>query len=191
MSRGSLAALVLVALTGCHRMYEIRGEIIVAPSAVRKGGVPAFICAGHGGPLASSGIYGQPAYRSSAAGITVLCQPPVAPVSFILEESIYYGSVPRRAHVYAWLVRAPAADVLCKNASADGTITLDYDALDRLVMPVEAAKPWHHRSPATRLCGQNPRREDPLAFAITFDPDNKSWNEKGGTWTERRTLRID
>jgi hypothetical protein len=104
MSRDSLAALALVALTGCHRMYELQGEIIVAPGAVRKGCAPAFICAGHGGPPASSGIYGTACLPPLHRGHHRACEPPVAPVSFTLKESLYYGSVPRRAHVYAWLV---------------------------------------------------------------------------------------
>jgi hypothetical protein len=95
MSLASLIALALVILSGCHRMYDIRGEVVVSPGAVARAGVPALVCTGHGGPLETSGVYGGRASRLSSIGATLFCAPPAAPVSFVLYESIYYGWLPR------------------------------------------------------------------------------------------------
>jgi hypothetical protein len=70
-----------------------------------------------------------------------------------------------------------AAQTLCAQPAPDGTISVDRDTLERLM--------------TSAPCWRKPERDNPMAFAITFDPDHKSWKEEGGTWTEQRTLRIE
>jgi hypothetical protein len=191
MTRTTTIALwtLLICLMGCHRMYEIRGDIVVAGSGLQKSHLPSVLCQGRGGPLESSGIYGRPVSRNER-NATIFCVAQSADYVFPLRESIYYGSIPRRPHVYAWLAPVPAAVDVCKGA-AGPSVEVDIKELDRLMSPDDAAKPFHERAPVTWPCGEKPAREMPMDFAVTFDPDRKTWTDKGGgTWIEQRTLRI-
>jgi hypothetical protein len=182
--------LFLLVLDGCHRSYVIQGEIVVAPDAPARVRQPSLLCVGNGGALQSSGVWGHPASANEeAAEGTLFCGRPAKAVSFPLRESIYYGSVPQRAHVYAWLFPVPRAQDLCARAGTP-MIKLDIATLDRLISPGEADKPPQQRAPSGRPCGQNPTQEMPMDFAVTFDPDHKTWTEEDAGWIERRTLHI-
>jgi len=141
--------------------------------------------------LETSGVYGRPAGRAkhSSEG-TIFCGPSPQEVEFPLYESIYYGSIPRRAHVYAWFAPVPAAAELCAEGG-EPTIQVDQATLDRLMSPDDAGKSPGERAPVSYPCGRNPTLDMPMAFAVTFDPANKTWSEAGARWIERRDLRIE
>ncbi len=189
--RTPMFLLMIVLGTGCHRLYVIRGNIVVvAQESAHEDALPAVLCSGHGGPLETSGVYGSPVVSSESREATIFCRRPSEPMTFSLHESIYYGSVPRRAHVYSWLAPVPGAKDICTRAEGPA-VKIAYRDLDQLMSPVESKKPPNERTLVGRPCGETPKRSMPLAFAITFDPKNRTWvEESGGVWIEERSLRI-
>jgi hypothetical protein len=181
-----------VGTSACHRLYEIQGTIQVATSAVRKARLPSVLCSGPGGSLETSGVHGHPTERAQAHGgspaALIFCSEPRAGETIPLRESIYYGSLPRQAHVYAWLAPVPAAESLCAEFKTD-VVEVDRHALYRLRLVTQAAT--HHGDPSWP-CGNKPSTGEPMSFAVTFDPDHKTWEEQDrGRWIERRALRIE
>jgi hypothetical protein len=181
-----------VVTSACHRLYEIQGTIQVAPSAVRKARLPSVLCSGPGGSLETSYVHGHPTERAQERSVSpvamIFCSEPQVGETFPLRESIYYGSLPRQAHVYAWLAPVPAAESLCSEFKTD-VVAVDRDALYRLKLVTQAAT---HRADPSWPCGDKPSTGEPMTFAVTFDPDHKTWEEQdGGRWTERRVLRIE
>jgi hypothetical protein len=168
----------------CHRTYEIAGDIFVTPSAVRRVQLPAVLCVGTGGDLKTTFVHGHP-------GGALFCSEPKVAEVFRLAEAIYYGSLPSKAHVYAWLVPVPAAAVRC--AGEVGAVRVDADSLYPIMLSSMRSErhrqvPQHGRWP----CSENPSTTTPMTFAITFDPDAKTWEElDGANWIERRVLRIE
>jgi hypothetical protein len=180
-----------VPMSACHRFYEIRGSVQVAPSAVRRARLPSVLCTGTGGALEKSLVHGRPAGRSQQRDphptITVFCSEPQVAEAFPLLESIYYGSLPRQAHVYAWLAPIAAAEPLCVGF-ATGTVEIDGATMYRLKLEVQDST---RRSDPTWPCGNKPPKGAPTTFAVTFDPEHKSWEEDdGGRWIERRILYL-
>jgi hypothetical protein len=181
-----------VAMSACHRLYEIQGSVLVAPSAVRKARLPSVLCSGPGGSLETTSVHGhtteRPQERDGHPTALIFCSEPQVGETFPLRESIYYGSLPRRAHVYAWLAPVPAAQSLCAESKTD-TVEVDRDTLYHLKLLTEADT---HRGDPSWPCGGNPPKGAPMTFAVTFDPEHKTWEERdGGQWIERRALRIE
>jgi hypothetical protein len=184
--------LALVLATGCHRLYEIRGVVIVgATGPVGEKTTPAVLCSGHGGPLETSGVYGRPIFaRTGSSEATIFCYRPNQMTTFPLRESIYYGSIPRRAHVYAWLAPVPGAVQLCEERGTP-MLKVDYRILYRMMSPKESEKPVARSFLERRPCGSKPSPSIPMDYAVTFDPENPTWTEhENGTWIEQRTLHI-
>jgi hypothetical protein len=185
--RTILQAMIPVAMLagGCHRSYEIMGDVFVTPSAVRRAQLPAVLCVGTGGDLKTTFVHGHP------GGALFCAEPKVAEV-FRLAEWIYYFSLPRQAHVYAWLVPVPAAAGRC--AGEGGTVSIDDDALYPIML--SSMRSEHTGGEAYRYgrwpCGENPSTMTPMTFAVTFDPNAKTWEEAdSGHWIERRVLRLE
>lgn len=111
-------------------------------------------------------------------------------MEFPLHESIYHGSLPRLAHVYAWFAPVPAATKLCAERGVP-MVQVDFGTLDRLMAPDDADKPPGERAPVSYPCGRNPTPEMPMAYVVTFDPEHETWSESGATWVEKRDLRIE
>jgi hypothetical protein len=186
-----LGVIFAILATGCpvsDSSYEIDGEIQVAPSALGKVTLPAVLCAGKGGPLETSGVYGHPASDGASKNATLFCSIPKDEEIFRLHEMITQSSLPKRAYVYAWLQPVPAAAPLC---AAQGTATakVTWKDLDPLMSPT-ARLPPEQRAPIDWPCGADPQKGMPLASAITFDPEHKTWERVAGGYTEHRTLRI-
>jgi hypothetical protein len=164
---------------GCHRTYQVQGSVNVVPSVARRASFPAVVCTAFGDPSGQSVVHGH------TAAATILCAPPRAPETFPLREDFYYGSMPTRAHVYAWLEPLPVAEKLCAE-SGKPTVLADLYALKLQVQNST------HRADPSWPCGDDPRHEAPMTYAVTFDPDHKTWDEgDGAMWVERRTLTIE
>jgi hypothetical protein len=173
-------------------MYEIRGIVVVAGKG--PGGeetMPTVLCSGHGGPLETSGVYGRPMLGGTdSSEATVFCYRPSQVTSFPLRESIYYGSIPRRAHVYAWLAPVPGAVQLCRDHGTP-IVKVDYLVLYQMMSRKESEEPVARSALESRPCGASPSPSMPMDYAVTFDPQNPTWTEQeGGRWIEQRTLRI-
>jgi hypothetical protein len=185
----SILLVHLVLLGGCgDRIYRIRGKVVVARRAPDGAAVPTVLCVGKGGPLESSGLYGHPANRTEYGSVgTIFCGHAPQDIDFPLDEIIIGTSMPRRAHVYAWLEPVPAAEKLCAGRGT-AMLQVDRQTLDRLMSPEHADNPRDQRAPVTWPCGRNPTPGMPMAYSVTFDPDHPTWSED---WVEKRTLRIE
>lgn len=172
---------------GCDRGYVIEGKITVARGA-GAAVMPAVLCEGKGGPLMSSALYAHPATQRTSSKATIFCKPPAEDVEFPLDEEILQGALPRRAHAYAWLEPVPAAKPLCGDRA---TIEIGTNELDQLMEPDEAKKPRSDRGLDTYPCGHNPVPGRSMTYAVTFDPDHKTWVERKTEWVEHRDLRIE
>jgi hypothetical protein len=106
---------------------------------------------------------------------------------------MYHGRLPNRAHVYAWLVPVPAAQRLCTGSESAHVVAVDYATLYALRLSQQTIGPRTVALPPTWPCHMNPTPDAPMDFAVTFDPDNRTWTEHsdGAIWIERRRLRID
>ena len=178
---------------GCHRLYQIQGAVQVAPSAAKKARLPAILCSGPGGPLEWSFVHGHPTWHPTKNDVdrgmaTIFCSEPQADQAFPLDEAIDYGSLPREAHIYAWLAPVPAAQSLCAQSQA-ATMQVDPAALYQLKLDTQAAT---HRGDPSWPCGQKPDPASPMNFVITFDPEHKTWEvDDRGHWIEHRTIRLE
>ena len=182
-----------LAMGGCHRLYQIQGAVQVVPTAAKKARLPAVLCSGPGGALETSFVHGHPTWRPTKSDVargkaTIFCSEPRANEQFSLDEAIYYGSLPREAHVYAWLAPVPAAESLCAE-SQEATVEVDPTALYQLELATQSLT---HRGDPSWPCGPKPDASAPMSVVIAFDPKNKTWKEDDqGHWIEHRTIRLE
>jgi hypothetical protein len=180
------------ALTACHRSYEVRGSVTVVPTAARKARLPAVLCTGYGGSLDWALVHGHPVQGLQETGKrwapVIYCSEPRAEDIFPVRESIYYGSMPRRAHVYAWLAPVPVAESLCAEAGTD-IVEVRDSTLYELKLRAQAQT---RRADPEWPCGHLPPSVVPMTSAVTFDPDHPTWDaSEGARWIEHRSLRLE
>lgn len=185
--------LVFVAqLTACHRSYDVQGSVTVVPAAARKARLPAVLCTGYGGSLDWAVVRGSPAAGLHESGKlwapVIFCKEPRAEEIFPLRGSIYHGSMPYRAHIYAWLAPVPVAEPLCAEAGTD-IVPVRDSKLYELKLKAQAQT---RRADPEWPCGHLPPAVVPMTFGVTFDPDHPTWDESDGArWIERRDLRLE
>jgi hypothetical protein len=118
---------------------------------------------------------------------TILCAAPRTVEELPLRQAFYYGSMPRHAHVYAWLEPIPVAAKICAESGSE-VVDIGSATLYQLELEVQDST---HRADPTWPCGRQPWKESPTTYAVTFDPDHKTWEERDGEWIERRTLTLE
>ena len=153
--------------SGCHRSYDVRGDLVINPGSAAVAVLPALLCTGRGGPPVSSGMYAQPVGY-------VLCRRPTEPVRVPYKDGVYYGSVPHRMHIYGFTEAAPDAQALC-DSQPNSTVLL------------APGPEWI----GYRRCFERNEPNRDMAFVVTFDDSKgRSWSEEGGTWTEVRDIVL-
>jgi hypothetical protein len=165
-----------VALLGsaCHRYYLVRGDVVINPGVVMSSRMPALLCTGRGGSPDVSAMSAQPLTDERGGVALVLCHAPDRAVRLPFTERLYYGSLPRQMHIYAFTEPAPDAQPMCDSQP------------DNAVVQISTAE-WG----GYRRCFDRQWPSNGMAFTVTFDDSKaKTWTEEDGTWTEKRDIAL-
>src|SRR6266542_1872002 len=111
-----------------HKFYVVSGRAHIPADAVSHVSLPALVCSGHGGPLDSSAVYGDPIRDDFGSPSVAFCRRPEQGQTLEYRESLYYGSKPRRMHVYVWLETHEELSHACEDAPT-ALITVNRDQL--------------------------------------------------------------
>jgi hypothetical protein len=113
-----LGCAVFGPMVGGHSLYVVSGRATLLPSAVAHAQLPALVCSGRGGPIESSGVYGEFLGRSLERPPQVICSTTTTSVDLEYQESVYYNQLPRQMHVYVWLEPHPELEKQCQGAQS-------------------------------------------------------------------------
>jgi hypothetical protein len=177
MAKNLMMILVAAALPGtaCHRFYDVRGDVVINPRAVPASEMPALLCTGRGGAPEVAGMYARPLTDEHSRGVAlVLCRDPNTVVRVPFKEGLYYGSLPREMHIYAFREAAPDTQPICETQPGKSVIQV-------------SASEWT----GYRRCFDRHTPTKDMAFAVTFDDAKaRTWTENKGTWTEQRDITL-
>jgi hypothetical protein len=170
-----LVFLAALATAACDRWYDVRGQLVIGPSARAAVVTPAVLCTGRGGPPDTSGMYAHPV-ADERAGVRgyLLCRRPAEPERVPYKDGVLYGSIPRRMHIYAFAEPDPDSQALC-----DLQPTL-------AIVPVRA---WEWSG--YRRCYSRRKPSTDMEFVVTYDDRQpKTWMEGEGGWLEERDIVL-
>lgn len=167
--RSLLSIQLLLALlsAGCDGFYTMSGLARIEPAAFHYVGGAAIVCLGRGGPLETSGVYGS-VLGAQDGKVEVYCSPPAARRTYVYEEFVIWGGVPRNLHVYAWLERHEEIAERCAHAE-ENVIFVDYSALAGA----------DSRIPVDRPCNRPIDPTGAVGAAVGFDHPAASTHDYG------------
>jgi hypothetical protein len=167
--------MVAVLVAGCHRFYEVHGDVVINPGTLAASRMPVAICMGRGGAPETSAMYARPAHdEHMRAAAYVLCRDPSKPVRIPFAEGVYYGSLPRQMHVYAFTESVPDAQPYCDSLPGEAVIMI-------------FAVKWK----GYLRCFDRTQPSREMGFAVTYDDSKaRTWTEDGGRWNEKRDIVL-